>query len=51
MILDHDFAACMEATFQADLAESDEISLEEREKRLLGNRLKERIAQLFKYWL
>jgi len=51
IILGTDFAEKMEEMFEADLAESDEVILEEWEKRPLMNRILERVALFFKYWL
>ena len=51
VILGHGFAAQMEAMFAEDLADSDEIALEQWQHRSLMLRLKERMARLGAYWL
>ncbi len=51
VILGRDFADSMQAMFERDLEESDQVSLEKWEKRSLDNRLKEWSARLFKHWL
>ncbi|MGE0357525.1 MAG: cardiolipin synthase [Burkholderiales bacterium] len=51
VVLGQGFGAQMQAMFEADLAASDPISLEEWERRSLGERLKEIAAQAWKYWL
>jgi len=51
VILGEDFARHMEDMFTLDLAGSDQIRLEEWEKRSLGQRVKEWFARLFVYWL
>jgi cardiolipin synthase len=48
VILGRDFADSMQAMFERDLEESDQISLEEWEKRSPGNHLKEWSASLLK---
>jgi cardiolipin synthase A/B len=51
VILGRDFADAMQAMFERDLEESDQITLEEWEKRPLDNHLKEWSARLLKHWL
>jgi len=51
VILGRDFADGMQAMFERDLEESDQITLEKWEKRSLDNRLKEWSARLLKHWL
>lgn len=51
VILGRDFADSMEAMFERDLEESDEVTLEKWKQRSLDNRLKEWFARLFKHWL
>ena len=51
VILSKEFAAEMEKMFAMDLAESEEIRLEEWEKRPLLDRIKQWIAHRFKRWL
>ena len=51
IILSSEFAGEMEAMFASDLAESDQVLLEEWRKRPLTDRFKQWFAHLFKYWL
>ena len=51
VVLGQGFGAQMRAMFDADLAASDPITLEEWERRSLGDRLKEMAALAWKYWL
>ena len=51
VILGRGFADSMQAMFERDLEDSDQISLKEWEKRSLGNHLKEWSARLFKHLL
>jgi len=51
VLLGLDFADSMQAMFEKDLEESDQISLEEWEKRSLENHLKEWSAHLLKHLL
>ena len=51
VILGRDFADSMQAMFERDLEDSDQISRKEWEKRSLGNHLKEWSARLFKHLL
>jgi cardiolipin synthase len=51
VILGRDFADLMEAMFETDLKEADQIHLEKWKKRSLGNRLKEWWSRLFSHWL
>ena len=51
VVLDKDFAAEMEKMFARDIAESDEVRLDEWEKRPLLPRVKEWVAHLFAHWL
>ena len=51
VILSKEFATEMEEMFNKDLAESDEIRLEEWKKRPVFDRIKQWIAHRFKRWL
>ncbi|MGA2404480.1 MAG: cardiolipin synthase [Syntrophobacteraceae bacterium] len=51
VILGRDFADGMQAMFERDLEDSDQITLEEWEKRPVGDHLKEWPASLLKHWL
>ena len=51
VILGHEFADSMQEMFENDLAESDQINLDEWEKRPVNDRLKEWSAELLKHWL
>ena len=51
VILGRDFADNMQAMFERDLEDSDQITPEGWEKRSLGNHLKEDFSRLFKHWL
>jgi cardiolipin synthase len=51
VILSREFAAEMEKMFARDLAESDQIRLEEWKKRPLSLKFKEWFSHLFAYWL
>ena len=51
VILGQEFGAQMQAMFEADLAASDRITLEQWERRSLGDRVKELAARLWEYWL
>ncbi len=51
VILGAGFAAQMEAMFVADEAASTAITLDRWEKRSVGERIKERFARLWAYWL
>jgi cardiolipin synthase len=51
VILSREFAMEMEKIFASDLEESDQIRLEEWEKRPLLSRIRERFAHLFSHWL
>jgi cardiolipin synthase len=51
VILNKEFATEMEKMFAGDLAESDEIRLEEWKKRPVLDRIKQWIAHRFKRWL
>ena len=46
-----DFGAQVRAAFVADLATSDEITLEKWKRRPVSVRVKELIARLWEYWL
>jgi cardiolipin synthase len=41
----------MKAAFEADLAESQAITLEQWQQRPFGFRMKESLARLWEYWL
>ncbi|HSB04734.1 MAG TPA: cardiolipin synthase [Thermodesulfobacteriota bacterium] len=51
VILSRDFAAEMEAMFQKDLSESNQVLLEQWKKRPLTSRLTEWFARMFSHWL
>jgi cardiolipin synthase len=51
IILGRDFAAEMEAMFEKDIENSNQILLEQWKKRPLRDRMKERLARLLQYWL
>lgn len=51
VVLGTGFAKKMQAAFMADLAKSNEIKLEQWQRRSLGMRAKEQIARLWEYWL
>ena len=50
-ILGHDFADGMQAMFEKDLEDADQINLDDWEKRSSKNRRKEWSAHLLKHWL
>jgi cardiolipin synthase len=51
VILGRDFAAEMEAMFDKDVEESNQIQLEQWKKRPFSDRAKEWLARLLQYWL
>jgi cardiolipin synthase A/B len=51
IILGRDFADKLEAMFQSDIEKSNQLLLEQWEKRPLSARLKEWFARLFSHWL
>jgi cardiolipin synthase len=51
VILGRDFAVEMEAMFNKDIAESNQIHLEKWKKRPLSDRIREWLARLVQYWL
>jgi cardiolipin synthase len=51
VILGQEFGAQMQTMFDADLAASDPITLEQWKQRPLGDRVKEIAARLWEYWL
>ncbi|TAK91797.1 MAG: cardiolipin synthase [Burkholderiaceae bacterium] len=51
VILGADFAAQVEAVFQADLATSTQITLEAWRQRSLDRRIKELLGKMWAYWL
>jgi cardiolipin synthase A/B len=51
VILGRDFADAMQAMFERDLKESDQITLEKWKRRTLDNHLKEWGSRLFKHWI
>ena len=51
VVLGTEFGAQVQAMFEADLAASDAISLEQWKRRPLDMRLKEGFARLWEYWL
>jgi cardiolipin synthase len=50
-ILGVEFAAQMRAMFDTDLAQSDQITLEQWQRRPFANRVKESASRLWEYWL
>jgi cardiolipin synthase len=51
VILGRDFAIEMEALFQKDIANSNQVLLEQWKKRPFQDRIKEWLARLLQYWL
>ena len=51
VILGQAFGAQMHVMFEKDLAASNNITLEQWERRSLGNRLRETAARIWEYWL
>jgi cardiolipin synthase len=51
VVISRHFATQMDAMFNADIAESDEITLDAWQQRSLLARLKERLARIGAYWL
>jgi cardiolipin synthase A/B len=51
VMLGTEFGAQLQIMFAQDLAQSDEITLEQWQKRPLDNRLKETFAKMWEYWL
>jgi cardiolipin synthase len=51
VVLGHDFGSRMRAAFDADLAESKQVTLEQWERRSPVQRLKEQFGRLWQYWL
>jgi len=51
IILGKGFADAMQAVFEKDLGESEEITLEAWQKRSPGDHIKESISIMFKHWL
>lgn len=51
VVLGNDFGGRMHAAFNADLAQSKQVTLEEWEMRSPAQRIKERFARLWQYWL
>jgi len=51
VVLGQEFGAQMQAVFAADLAASDQVTLESWEARSLGDRARELAARLWEYWL
>lgn len=51
IILGSSFVADLEAKFERDLADSDEVLLEKWKKRPFSSRVKEWLARLFAHWL
>jgi cardiolipin synthase len=50
-VIGAEFGAQMRAMFEADLAQSAEVTLERWRKRGLANRLKETASRIWEYWL
>ena len=51
LVLGTGFGDKMRAAFLADLAQSDEITLEKWQRRSLGVRVKEALGRMWEYWL
>ena len=51
VVLGNDFGARMRAAFDADLAKSKQITLEQWQQRSPAQRIKEQFARLWQYWL
>ena len=51
VVLGNDFGGRMRAAFDADLAESKQVTLEQWERRSPVQRLKEQFGRLWQYWL
>ena len=51
VVLGAEFGAQLQAMFDADLAESDAVTLESWQRRPLGARLQETFARAWEYWL
>lgn len=51
VVLGNEFGKKMQAAFQADLANSTEITLEQWQHRSMGVRIKELMGRLWEYWL
>ena len=51
VILGRDFAVEMEALFEKDIENSNQILLKQWKKRPIGDRMKEWFARLLQYWL
>ncbi len=51
VILGADFGAQMRTVFEADVAASQAITLEQWERRPIGTRMKELFARIWEYWL
>jgi cardiolipin synthase A/B len=51
VMLGTEFGAQMQAMFSKDLSESEEITLEQWEKRSIDKRIKESFARIWEYWL
>jgi cardiolipin synthase A/B len=51
VMLGTEFSAQMQAMFNKDLSESDEITLQQWEKRSIDKRFKETFARIWEYWL
>jgi cardiolipin synthase len=51
VILGRDFAVEMEALFEKDIANSNQVLLKQWKKRPLFGRVKEWLARLLQYWL
>jgi cardiolipin synthase A/B len=51
VILGPDFGSQMQSMFDADLAAATQVTLENWERRPLGDRIKEIAARMWGYWL
>jgi len=51
VVLNREFAIEMERMFASDLAQSDQIQIDQWEKRPLSQKIKEKAAHLFSRWL
>jgi cardiolipin synthase len=51
VVLGTEFGDRMRAAFARDVAQSEQITLEQWRKRSIGVQLKERLARVWQYWL
>jgi cardiolipin synthase len=50
-VLGTEFGDRMRAAFERDVAQSEQITLEQWRHRSIGVRLKEKLARVWEYWL